>query len=110
MLELAAKLADRPEALRENVVRVDRLQVHLPREDEVRVVQRRIRLEQVTERGPHRVLDEPRLEVRVLDDEQLVGPLQELVDGRAHRALDDSDQLLRIDARLRADVERAASA
>src|SRR5262245_65592015 len=48
--------------------------------------------------------------MRMLDDEQLVGALQELVDRRAHRALDDPDQLLRVDARLRADVERPASA
>ena len=33
----------------------------------------------------------------MLDDEELVGPLQELVDRRAHRALDDVDQILRVE-------------
>ena len=37
----------------------------------------------------------------MLDDEQLVRPLQQLVDRRAHRALDDRDQLLGVDAAAR---------
>mgnify|MGYP003693922279 CR=1 FL=1 len=69
-----------------------------------------IRVEHALEGDPDRILDEARLEMRVLDHEQLVGPLQELVDRRAHRALDDFDQLLRVHARLRADVERPAPA
>src|SRR5207244_4383925 len=82
----------------------------LAREDEVAVVEARVGVEDALEREPHGVLDEPWLEVRVLDDEELVGPLQELVDRRAHRALDDRDQLLRVHVRLRADVERSAPA
>ena len=46
----------------------------------------------------------------MLDDEELVGALEELVDRRAHRALDDLHELLGVHARLRADVERAPSA
>ncbi len=44
-----------------------------------------------------RVLDEARLQMSVLDDEQLVRTLQQLVDRRAHRALDDADEMLRVD-------------
>ena len=58
----------------------------------------------------HRVLDEARGEVRVLDDEELVRPLQELVDRRAHRPLDDADEVGRVEPELRAEVERAAAA
>ena len=59
---------------------VDRLEVHLAREEEVAVVEGRVAVEGLLEGDPNGVLDEPRLQVRVLDDEQLVGPLQELVD------------------------------
>ena len=45
LLELAAQLADRAVALREHVVRVDRLEVHLAREDEVAVVESGVRIE-----------------------------------------------------------------
>ena len=109
-VQLPAELACRAVALRDHVVRMDRLQVHLPREEEVRVVELWIRGERVSQRDPHRVLHEARLQVRVLDDEQLVGPLQELVDRRAHRALDDLDEVLGVDRLLGADVERAATA
>ena len=67
-------------------------------------------VERRRERETNGVLDEARLQVRVLDDEQLVGPLQQLVDGRAHRTLDDLDEVLRVDLRLGADEQRAASA
>src|SRR5438132_6235621 len=107
-VQLPAELACRAVALRDHVVRMDRLQVHLPREEEVRVVELWIRGERVSQRDPHRVLHEARLQVRVLDDEQLVGPLQELVDRRAHRALDDPDELLGVERPLGADEERAA--
>src|SRR4029450_13158740 len=46
----------------------------------------------------------------MLDDEQLVGALQKLIDRRAHRALDDLDELLRVHVRPGADVERSAAA
>ena len=78
--------------------------------EEVAVVERRVGLERLLQRHADGVLDEPGLEVRVLDDEQLVGPLEELVDRRAHRPLDDRDELLRVDRLLGADVERAAAA
>jgi hypothetical protein len=41
-VELAAQLGRRAVALRDHVVRMDRLQVHLPREQEVRVVELRV--------------------------------------------------------------------
>ena len=67
-------------------------------------------LERLLQRDADGVLDEARLEVRVLDDEQLVGALQQLVDRRAHRPLDDLDQVLGVDRAVGADVERAAPA
>ena len=89
---------------------MDGLQVDLPRPEEVAGVQRRIGLERVLERDPYRVLDEARLEVCMLDDEQLVRPLQQLVDRGAHRALDDLHQVFGVDRLLGADVQRPAAA
>ena len=55
----------------------------------------------------HRVLDEARLQVRVLDDdEELVGSLQQVVDGSAHRARGDLDQHLGVEVLLRSHEER----
>jgi hypothetical protein len=96
--------------LGDHLVGVDGLEVDLPREDEVVVSQLGQFVEDALERDPHRVLDEARLEVRVLDDEQLVGTLEELVDRRAHRALDDLDEPLRVEPLGRADEERAPPA
>ena len=45
----------------------------------------------------HAVLDEARAPVGLLDDGALVGALHQLVDLRAHRALDDREQVLRVD-------------
>ena len=59
---------------------MDRFEVELSREHEVLVLQFWIALECGLQRDPNGVLDETRLEVSVLDDEQLVRPLQELVD------------------------------
>ena len=58
----------------------------------------RVAVERLLERDADRVLDEARLEVCVLDDEELVGALQQLVDRRAHRALDDLDEMLGVDS------------
>ena len=46
----------------------------------------------------------------MLDDEELVGPLQEVVDRRAHRSLGDVDEHLGIEVLLRSDEERLAAA
>src|SRR3954451_5441834 len=89
---------------------MDRLEVELARENEVAVVQLGVALERRLQGDPHRVLDEARLQMRMLDDEELVRPLQQLVDRRAHRALDDSGELLGIDRMLAPDVECAAPA
>jgi hypothetical protein len=48
--------------------------------------------------------------VRVLDHEQLVGPLQQLVDGSAHRLLDDRDELLGVELLRRPHEKRPAAA
>jgi hypothetical protein len=47
--------------------------------------------------------------VRVLDDEKLVGPLQQLIYRSAHGRLDDLAQLLGVHAGLAADEQRPAS-
>ena len=78
--------------------------------DEVAVVEPGQLVEDALERDAYGVLDEPRLQVRVLDDEQLVRPLEELVDRRAHRALDDLDEPLGVETFRGADEERAAAA
>ena len=109
-LELASQLADGARALREHVVVVDRLEIDLAREDEVAVVEAGVAVERLLERCANRVLDEAGLQVRVLDDEQLVRALQQRIDGRAHRALDDPDEVLGVDARVGADEQRPASA
>src|SRR5581483_8106783 len=92
--ELVAQLADGAGALGDDVVPVDRLEVDLLRVHEVPLVELRIAVEDAFEREPDGVLDEARLQVRVLDDEQLVRALHQLVDRRAHRALDDLDEVL----------------
>jgi hypothetical protein len=78
----------RSRTLGDDLVRVDRLEVDLPREKEV-ASSSSGSVSSADCRAIARVLDETRLQVRVLDDEQLVGALQQLVDRRAHRALDD---------------------
>jgi glycerol-3-phosphate acyltransferase PlsY len=79
-LELGAQLAGRAVTLGDHVVSVNRLQVHLAREQEVAVAEPGVGRQGVAQRDPHGVLDEARLQMRVLHDEQLVGPLQQLVD------------------------------
>src|SRR6266545_6319821 len=108
--QLRAQLADGAESLGEDVVRVDGLEIDLARVEEVLVGELGEPLERRRERHAHGVLDEARLQMRVLDDEQLVRPLQERVDRRAHRRLDDVDQPLGIELLLGADVQRSAAA
>src|SRR6476661_10455894 len=45
--------------------------------------------------------------MRMLDDEELVGPLEQLVDRRAHRLLDDLDEMLGVDLTVGPDEERS---
>ena len=90
---------------------VDRLEVHLARVDEVALAELApVPLEDAPDHDADRVLDEAGLEMRVLDDEQLVGPLEQRVDRSAHGALHDVDELLAAQPRLGADDERAAAA
>ena len=93
--------------LGEDVVSVDRLEVELSGEDEVAIVEARAASRARAERDPHRVLDEARLQVGVLDDEELVGPLQQLVDRRAHRPSTISTRSSASRSALGADIERS---
>src|SRR5215211_4519128 len=108
-LGLATHLANRPEPLGEDLVVVDRLEVDLARQDEVVVPKTVDFRERGPDHEPNRVLDEARREVRVLDDEELVRTLQKLVDRRAHRALDQPDEVRGVEADLGAEVERSAA-
>ena len=112
--QLVAELAEGAVALGDDVVAVDRLQVLLAGHDEGLGGQVGVALDHVAHHLPHAVLDEARLFVRLGDDRQLVGALHQLVDLRAHRALDDPQQLRRVDpgraALGAADVERADAA
>ena len=107
--QLPAQLADRAEALGENVVVVDRLEVDLAGEHEVVVAELVVGFKRALDHEPHRVLDEAGREVRVFDDEELVRALEELVDRRAHRALDQLDEVLRVEPQVGAEVERPAA-
>jgi hypothetical protein len=107
--ELAAKLPDRPEALGEDLMVVDRLEVHLACEHEVIVVELVVSVERALDHEADRVLHEPWRKMRVLDDEELVRALEKLVDGRAHRPLDELDEILRVDPKARAEEEAASS-
>ena len=79
-IELSPELTDCPVAFGDDVVGVDRLQIHLAGLDEVGVAEIGVRLERLLQRDADGVLDEARLEVGMLDHEQLVGPLEQLVD------------------------------
>ena len=95
--ELGSQLAERAVALGDDVVAVDRLQVLLAGHDVGVVGQVGVALDHLAHHLAHAVLDEARLFVGLDDDRHLVGALHQLVDLRAHRALDDPQQLRRID-------------
>src|SRR5436190_8239739 len=111
---LRGHLAEQAGTLGHDVVLVDRLEVLLPSHDE------RVRLElaELVERHPDlladAVLDEARAAVGALHDGELVGALHQLEDLRAHRLLNDAQQVRAVDltvAALRAaDPERAEPA
>src|SRR4051794_18284119 len=96
-LELVAELAEQPEALGDDVVLVDRLEVLLARGDERRVLERAVLGDDPGDHLAHAVLDEPRAAVRLLDDRALVRALHQLVDLARHRVLDDRQQGRRLD-------------
>jgi RNA polymerase primary sigma factor len=110
-LDLRAEIAESPVALGDDVVAVDRLEVLLAGQDEGPGRQIAVALDDLAHHLPHAVLDETRLGVGLLDHGELVGPLHQLVDLGAHRALDDPQQLRRVDPGLTAlgaaDVEAA---
>ena len=89
---------------------VDRLEVHLPGQDEVVVREAGVAVEGALDHQPHRVLHEARGQVCVFHDEELVRALEQLIDGGAHRALDDLDEVFRVQPLLRAEEKGAAAA
>ena len=89
---------------------VDRLEVDLAREEEIAFAEIGERGERGRQSDPHRVLDEARLEMGVLDDEELIRPFQQLVDRRAHRAFDDRDEVVCVELAVGAHVERSSPA
>ena len=113
-VELAAQLAEQPEALGDDVVLVDRLEVLLARRDEGVVAQVAEALERAANRLAHAVLHEPRTTCGLLDHRDLVGALHQLVDLAGHRVLDDREQLRRVHVGVallgQPEVERAEAA
>ncbi len=107
----SADLGESAEPLGDDVVLVDRLEVHLAGLHERRVVQGRERLDDAANHLSDAVLDEPGSPVRLLDDVSLVRALHQLVNLRRHRLLDDLQQRRGVDlvvAQLGAsDVERS---
>ena len=84
-----AQLAEQPEAVGDDVVLVDRLEVLLAGGDERVVAELGQPLDDAADHLAHAVLDEARPAVRLLDHRALVGALHQLVDLRRHRVLDD---------------------
>ena len=96
-LELGEDLGDQAGALGDDGVAVDRLQVLLAGEQEAAVAQGGVGLGDAADHLAHDVLDEARVAVRLLDDRGLVGALHQLVDLRAHRRLDDVEEVAGVD-------------
>ncbi|CAN5118148.1 hypothetical protein BH18ACT14_BH18ACT14_10390 [soil metagenome] len=86
---------------------VDRLEVDLPCEHEVLVLEAADLFERALDHEPDRVLDEAGGQMCMLDHEELIRALQELVDGRAHRPLDEAHQLLRVEPEAGAQIQEA---
>ena len=89
---------------------MNRLEVDLFREQEVVVVELRQGVEGVAQRVTHRVFDEAGLQMRMLHDEELVRPFQEVVDRRAHRRFGDAHEHLGVEVVPSSDEERCAAA
>src|SRR5829696_9637827 len=105
--QLARQVGDEAAVLGDHVVAMDRLEVLLARAHERTVPEPPHPLDREPEHLAHAVLDEPRARVRLLDHVGLVGALEQLVDLRAHRALDDRQQLLGADRPVGGVVGRA---
>ena len=88
-VDFAAEVTEQPMALGHNAVLVDRLQVLLAGGDERVAAEVTEALGRHADHLAHTVLHEARVHVRLLDDLDLVRPLHQLVDLRAHRRLDD---------------------
>src|SRR3954447_5193705 len=112
--DLVAQLAEHAEALGDDVVLVDRLEVLLARRDERLVLERGELGDDAADHLAHAVLDEARAAVGLLDDRALVRALHELVDLARHRVLDDREQRRGLELGLAtlgtADVQRAEAA
>ena len=92
--------------LGQHVVVVDGLEVDLAREQEAAIGEVRVALHRARHHQPYRVLDEAGMQVGLLDDEQLVGALEQLEHGRAHPVLGDLDQIAGVDLPAGADHQR----
>ena len=79
-VKLAANLAEGAEALGDDVVLMDRLEVDLARRHERVVAQGREAIGHAADHLPHAILDEARAAVGLLDHVRLVGALHQLVD------------------------------
>src|SRR3954447_11904612 len=112
--QLVAQLAQEPEALGDDVVLVDGLEVLLARGDERVVAQAVEALDRAADGLAHAVLDEARAAVGLLHDGGLVGALHELVDLARHRVLDDGEKLRGVHVGLaglgQPEVQRAEAA
>jgi mannose-6-phosphate isomerase len=75
-------------------VLVDRFFVHLARENERLVAEIRVHVESAREYAANHVFDKARVVVSLVDDEKLVGSLQEIVGFARHRVFDDFDEIL----------------
>ena len=93
---------------------MDRFVVDLAREHERVVGEIRKHIERPAQDAAHDVLDELRITVRFVDDEEFVGPLEQIVRFARHRVLDDLHQIFGSNVGLasvtRTDQNRTASA
>ena len=96
--------------LGERVVAMDAFEILLPRQHEIVVRQAMVDFQRAIQHLAHYVFHETRVAMRLVDDEELIGPLEQLVNLGTHRPLNDMHQIERLDLFLCADQQRAAAA
>src|SRR6266516_2273530 len=96
-LELGEDLGEKPGALGDDRVPMDRLEVLLAGADEAAVAKLRVALGHPPHHLADAVLDEPRAAMGALDHLDLVGALHQLVDLGAHRLLHDVKEVAGVD-------------
>src|SRR5581483_11061997 len=87
--QLLAQFAEEPESFGKGVVLVDRLFVDLTGKDERLVAEIAIDVEGAKKNSADDVFDEPRIVMRLVDDEELVGAFEEIVRLTRHRVFHD---------------------